>query len=395
MHGNQSIGLFIFAISTASVLSAVIHYYFWRRFVKDTHLSMPWRRVATWAIILLCVGMNSSMFLGRVLSFETGRIVLFIPRIWMGFIMVLLAVLFASDLVKLIWRGARAVRREGPIEPERRIFFSKVVAGVSAFSTAGFSAFAVPKAICNAHIKNVEVALAKLPKALDGFKIAQITDLHIGMSLGGEWLREIVRKTNALNPDAIVITGDMIDGPPERIIEEVAPIQDLKAPQGVFFVTGNHEYYSDILKWMPLFEKMGLKMLHNELVRVGRGDHTFDLAGVDDYRAHNLEPEHGPDLEKAVKGRDPNRELVLLAHQPKAVFEAALHGVGLQLSGHTHGGQLWPFNHLVHLAQPYTRGLNRHTDRTQIYVSEGTGFWGPPMRSGTKSEITLLKLYSA
>jgi hypothetical protein len=269
-----------------------------------------------------------------------------------------------------------------------------MVAGASALSTAGFGAFAVPKAYCNAHIKNVEIGLVKLPKALNGFKIAQLTDLHIGMSLGGEWLKEIVRRTNALKPDAIVITGDMIDGPPERILQEVEPIKELQAPQGVFFVTGNHEYYSDIPKWMPLFEKMGLKMLHNERVSLGRGDDTFDLAGIDDFHATSIEPEHGPDLEKAIKGRDPNRELILLAHQPKAVFEAALHDVGLLVSGHTHGGQLWPFNHLVHLSQPYLSGLNRHNERTQVNVSEGTGFWGPPMRAGTKSEITLLKLRS-
>ncbi len=395
MHGNRSIGLFIFAISVAIALSALIHYYFWRRFVKDTNLTLPWRRVITWTIILLCVAMNSSMFLGRILPFDIGRIVLFIPRIWMGFVIVILGVLWVTDIVKWIWRGTRAVRGEGPLEPERRIFFAKAVAGASALSTVGFAAFAVPKALCNAQIKSVEVALAKLPKALDGFKIAQLTDLHIGLHLGAEWLTEIVKKTNALKPDAIVITGDMIDGPPERIFQEVEPIKGLRATQGVYFVTGNHEYYSDIPKWMPLFEKLGLKILHNEMVSIGWGDHTFDLAGIDDIRAATIEPTHGPDLEKAVRGRDTNRELVLLAHQPKAVFEAALHDVGLLLSGHTHGGQLWPFNYLVYLSQPYRRGLNRHTDRTQVYVSEGTGFWGPPMRAGTKSEITLLELRSA
>jgi hypothetical protein len=189
----------------------------------------------------------------------------------------------------------------------------------------------------------------------------------------------------------VAITGDLVDGSVDELREQVAPLASLKSRQGVYFVTGNHEYYAGVNEWLAHLPTLGVRVLRNERVAVGDGTHTFDLAGVDDWSARGM-PGHGPDLARAVEGRDAARELVLLAHQPRAIHEAAKHGVGLQLSGHTHGGQIWPWNFAVKLQQPYVAGLARHSKDTQLYVSRGTGYWGPPMRLGAPAEITRIRL---
>jgi predicted MPP superfamily phosphohydrolase len=159
----------------------------------------------------------------------------------------------------------------------------------------------------------------------------------------------------------------------------------------VFFVTGNHEYFSGATAWVAELGRLGIRVLRNERVSIGQGEHAFDLAGIDDWSALRHDDGSRPDLPGALAGRDPSRAVVLLAHQPRAVVEAAQHGVDLQLSGHTHGGQIWPFGYLVMLQQPYIAGLHRHGG-TFIYVSPGTGYWGPPMRLGTRAELTRITL---
>jgi predicted MPP superfamily phosphohydrolase len=388
--GSNNFEIFVIAVSVACILSICIHYYIWVRLVRNTQLAKPWKRVLTVGIVCLCIGMNSSMYLGMKLPLSIGQPLLFLPRVWMGMIPCFFIVLVFSDFLKVLRKGFRRVQGEGPLEPERRLFFSRMAAGASTMATGSFACLAVPNALLNVAIIKRDIFLSKLPGALDGFTIAHLTDLHIGSSLGGKWLEDVVARTNQLKPDAVVITGDMLDGTPERILEEVRPIAGLKAPGGVFFATGNHEYYAGVTEWLPILTKdFGLRVLLNERISIGRGNNTFDLAGIPDYHAENLLPGNGPDLEKTLKGRDKNRELILLAHQPRAVYEAAKHDVGLVLSGHTHGGQFWPFGYFVYIRQPYIKGLHRHTDRTQIYINQGTGFWGPPMRAGTKGEITL------
>jgi predicted MPP superfamily phosphohydrolase len=162
----------------------------------------------------------------------------------------------------------------------------------------------------------------------------------------------------------------------------------------VYFVTGNHEYYAGAESWCAHLTSLGLRVLRNERVEIGTADASFDLAGIDDLSGRHFGPGHGADLPRALSGRDSSRELVLLAHQPRVVVEAEQAGVGLQLSGHTHGGQIWPFNFLVRLQQPVISGLER-VGRALIYVSDGTGYWGPPMRLGSRAEITQLTLEAA
>jgi hypothetical protein len=280
-------------------------------------------------------------------------------------------------------------------DPSRRLFLARLTAGVAVGGAAGLTAFAVYGAKGKPLIKEIEVQLARLPRSLSGFTVVQLTDLHLGLTLGRKWVEQVVDRANGLGADLIAITGDLVDGPPEMLWPEVVSLAGLKAPHGVFFVTGNHEYYSGVVEWMPKLAELGMKVLRNERVSIGNGKDSFDLAGVDDFSAKGLAPGHCPDLARALRDRDEGRELVLLAHQPRAIHEAAERAVGLQLSGHTHGGQIWPWSYLVGLNQPYVSGLHRHGDGTQIYVSQGTGYWGPPMRLGTSNEITLIRLISA
>jgi predicted MPP superfamily phosphohydrolase len=244
-------------------------------------------------------------------------------------------------------------------------------------------------------VRSVRVRLERLPRKHDGLRIVQLTDLHVGPTIGREFIEDLVRRTNALNPDIVAITGDLVDGSVPDLHDAVSPLANLKARHGVFFVTGNHEYFSGAEAWLKALSELGIRVLQNERVVIGEGDNAFDLAGIDDRSAARyggLAPSEA--LERALGGRDAERELVLLAHQPRSLLDAQSFGVGLQLSGHTHGGQVWPFGYLVRLQQPFVAGLHRH-GAAQIYVSRGTGYWGPPMRLASPAEITEITLESA
>ena len=236
-------------------------------------------------------------------------------------------------------------------------------------------------------VRRVEIALARWPAALDGFRIAQISDVHIGPVLGRAFAEQLVERANALAPDLIAVTGDLVDGSVEKIGGEVAPFGALRAPHGVYFVTGNHDFYSGVDGWLARVRELGLRVLRNERVAIG-GAEGFDLAGVDDHRG-DWTRGTTEDIAGALAGRDPGRPVVLLAHDPTSFVCAAEAKVDLQLSGHTHGGQIWPFAYLVRLAVPFVAGLYRR-GASQLYVSSGSGFWGPPMRLLAPSEITEL-----
>jgi predicted MPP superfamily phosphohydrolase len=226
---------------------------------------------------------------------------------------------------------------------------------------------------------------------MDGFTILHLSDIHLDLVHGRRWLMEVVTRANALEPDLIAITGDLAEGSVAQFGGDAEPIRELNAPHGVFFVTGNHEYFHDLDGWLEYLANAGVRVLRNERVSIGTDDVCFDLAGVDDHEGERLAPGHGPDLGKALEGRAPQREVVLLAHQPRIIKEAARNDVGLVLSGHTHGGQIWPFSYLVYLQQPYVKGLHEENG-TRLYLSSGTGFWGPPMRLGTTAEMALITL---
>jgi predicted MPP superfamily phosphohydrolase len=319
--------------------------------------------------------------------------------IWMGTAFLLVVVLLASDLIRWFIGGAAYlwVRwMEGgaqPVEdPARRELLAKGVAGAATLTTTALSAVSVSSVLGEIDIKEVGVRLPRLPPELSGLSIVQLTDIHIGPTIGRKVLESVVEKANGAKPDAVVITGDLVDGRVSELRDKVEVLAQLRARYGVYFVTGNHEYYSGVDPWLTELRRLGIRVLRNERVALGDSARSIDLAGIDDAGAARFGNGHGPDLEKALAGRDPERELIVLAHQPKAIAEVSAMKAGLQLSGHTHGGQIFPFNAVVALVQPYVSGLHHHNELTQIYVSRGTGYWGPPMRLLAPAEVTKLVL---
>ena len=246
-----------------------------------------------------------------------------------------------------------------------------------------------------AQVRKVDVPIEGLPAALQGFTIAQISDIHVGPTVKGPYLQSIVNAVNRLDADAVAITGDLVDGRVTDLHGDVKPLTDLRSRHGTFFVTGNHEYYSGAAEWMQALRKLGLKVLNNEHVVLEHDGAQLVMAGVADFGAHHFEESHRSDPQRAIGGAPASAGLrVLLAHQPRSAQGAADAGFDVQLSGHTHGGQVWPFNHFVPLQQPFTAGLHR-LKQLWVYVSRGTGYWGPPVRFGAPSEITRLRLVTA
>lgn len=244
-------------------------------------------------------------------------------------------------------------------------------------------------------VVDVEVPLPGLPPALHGFTIAQISDVHIGPTIKRDFLRAIVEIVNSLHADLVAVTGDLVDGSVEKLAVHVEPLAQLRARHGAYFVTGNHEYYSGAPAWVAELRRLGLHVLLNEHVLLRHEGASLLLAGVTDYSAHRFDPAQRSDPQAALAGAPKDvRPRVLLAHQPRSAAAAADAGFDLQLSGHTHGGQFWPWNFFVRLQQPFTAGLNR-LGRLWIYTSRGSGYWGPPKRLGVPSEIARVRLVPA
>jgi len=249
------------------------------------------------------------------------------------------------------------------------------------------------KALEAPHLVEIDIQLKELPKELNGLRIVQLSDIHIGPTLGRAFMESIVARTNALEADLIVITGDLVDGSTMHLASEVEAVFRLKAPLGVFFITGNHEFISGVDSWVTHLREGGIEVLENATIPIEHQGESFNLVGIEDWDSARFHRTRRPNLPKALKGVDTSLPTILLAHQPKAILEASELGIDLQLSGHTHGGQFAPFNWLIFLDQPYRNGLYQRGD-TQLYINEGTGYWGPPLRIGTRSEITHITLLS-
>ena len=237
----------------------------------------------------------------------------------------------------------------------------------------------------------VSVPISNLPKELEGLQIAQISDLHVGITIKRAYVERVVQQVNELEAPIIAFTGDLADGLVSAIRDEVAPLRDLYAPYGKYFVTGNHEYYAGVEDWVEEIDRLGFTVLINSHRILTHGNKSFFLAGVTDYSGGYFLKSHISNPKRAIDGAGPDNVKILLAHQPRSVFAAAKAGFDLQISGHTHGGQYIPWNIFIELYQPFTKGLHKY-EKTWIYVNRGTGYWGPPMRLGVPSEITLITL---
>ena len=379
------------ALFLTIVLVVVVggHLYLYRRLFRDTTSDRRIRRIGALALTLA----GASLFLARSVftRFHTGwgDALAFAAWCWMGvglYLGMSLAVFHSWRRVDG-WRRARA--GAPPVSPDRRQFLARAAVGGAGLVAAGFSAYGVRRAFAPPSIDEVAVRMPRLHRAFDGLRIVQVSDVHIGDVLGRPFLEEMVRRCNALRPDLVAVTGDLVDGRLSQLGSTISALQDLRSRWGTYFITGNHEFYSGDVEWCTGLDRMGVTVLRNRTVSLRDGNARLDLVGVDDYGQKDRP--RGWDLESALAARDPEHPAVLLAHQPRAVEDAVEKGIGLQLSGHTHGGQLFPMTGVVAALWRYSAGLYRVGDG-HVYVHRGTGFWGPPMRIGSPPEIAVITL---
>jgi len=378
------------ALCVASGILAASHVYLIQRLVLDAGVEPPWRGVLTLAIALL----GATLVLQPIAERRLGRVrwLAWPASLWMGFGFLLLVGVASTDA--LLWAtGTPALAASTGLDPiSREPVAALRAAGVLTLALLA-GAIGLRGGLRPPQLRRVRFAIERWPAALEGFRIVQISDIHIGPILDRRFAAQLVRRVNALAPDLIAVTGDLVDGNARHLADEVAPFASLRATHGVYFVTGNHDHLSGAPSWVDVVERLGMRPLRNCRVSVGAGDASFDLVGVDDHHGHWIGG-GGEDLDAALAGRDPRRPAVLLAHDPSTFRKARRCDIDLQLSGHTHGGQIWPFGFLVRLVIPWVSGCHRD-GRAQLYVSRGTGFWGPPMRLRAPAEITEITLHAA
>ena len=431
------------------VALALLHGYLWWRLVRSTTRPGRARRALTWLTVVLALLPAAAVLSRRDLSLSAQAPLAWVGFTWLGIAFYAFLALLALEPVRVLlnrrarveparhltgvgrpggrpdergpeasaggggsgsvqdgdgtWprggpedrdvEGRGAIREDrGVPDPSRRLFIARslaVTAGAVALGTAGTGVYLANSAPV---VRRVPVTLPRLDPALDGLRIVTFSDGHLSATYGGRRFERLVEIVNEQRPDVVAIVGDLVDGELAELREEVAPLADLVSDQGVYFVTGNHEYFVDTTAWLRHLPTLGVEVLRNERVPLTRGGASVDLAGIDDRTAAGSGlPGHGADLDAALDGRDDATPVVLMAHQPVQVEQARAAGVDLQLSGHTHGGQLWPFDYAIRLDQPAVEGLSRHGD-TQLYVTSGAGYWGPPMRVGARPEVTVVEL---
>jgi hypothetical protein len=366
-------------------LLVLLHVYIGIRLMPDLGLGLTGTLAGTVLLVLstvlVPVGLLSSSLRRRRWSEQLA----WIGLLAMGLFSSLIVSTFLRDLVLL------ALRVAGAGSPAVNYYSALAVPLIALGVT--FIGFVNARRV--ARVKRVEVPIEGLPEALHGYSIAQISDIHVGPTIKRPYLNAIVNRVNALDADAIAVTGDLVDGSVQRLALHTQPLARLSAPDGTFFVTGNHEYYSGAEEWIAELRRLGLTVLLNQHVVRERGGASLMIAGVADYSAHHFNPAHRSDPVLAAAGAPPGLAVkILLAHQPRSAPAAAEAGFDLQLSGHTHGGQFFPWNLFVPLQQPFVAGLHR-VRRLWVYTSRGTGYWGPPKRFGAPSEITLVRLVPA
>ncbi|MGA5313622.1 metallophosphoesterase [Streptomyces pseudogriseolus] len=436
----------VFVLVALLVVAVLVtgNWYVWRRLFRDTTAGPgPVRRIGAAVIVggwLLFIG---GMVASRTEApFTLQRVLAWPGYLWLALTLYLLLALLVGELVRPVLRrvlerrAAGASEREAEAEPEpardpipagrtaegaaetaekpadgavtggavaggstavgaagagdgpsRRLFVSRVVGGAAAAAAVGTVGYGTYGVLRGPKVKRVTVPLAKLPRAAHGYRIAVVSDIHLGPVLGRGFAQKVVDTINSTQPDLIAVVGDLVDGSVKDLGPAAAPLAQLTARHGSFFVTGNHEYFSGAEQWVEEVRRLGLHPLENARTELPH----FDLAGVNDVAGED--EGQGPDFARALGDRDRARACVLLAHQPVQIHDAVDHGVDLQLSGHTHGGQLWPGNLIASGANPTLAGLDRYGD-TQLYVSRGAGAWGPPTRVGAPSDITVIELAS-
>jgi uncharacterized protein len=373
------------------LFSLLLHGYVGLRLLPSLE-AWPWAGLAVAVLLAASAALLPLSLMGRKLRWPAARTAL----AWSGmlamglfsslFVLTVLrdALLLVVAAVAVVWPGWLVLDRVAPASAWAVLALAGSVTLLGAWNARRTAA-----------VVRVDVPVAGLPDALHGFTIAQISDIHVGPTIRGGYLRAIVDRVNRLEADMVAVTGDLVDGSVSELAGHVAPLAALASRHGTFFVTGNHEYYSGAHAWIAELRRLKVQVLLNEHVVLRHGGSQVVVAGVTDHSAHHFDPAHRSDPRAAVQGAPVDAALsLLLAHQPRSVMAAVGLGFDLQLSGHTHGGQFWPWNHFVRYQQPFTAGLHRLRG-LWVYTSRGTGYWGPPKRFGAPSEITCLRMVPA
>ena len=396
-------------VAVVFLVIALIHLYLWKRLVRDT-LRPGWaRRAGGLAVVLLAVLVPATLIGTRT---GAAKWLAWPGYLWIALMFYLLVALIVLEVPRLVlglFTRARttanaeqaAMAHAGPrtstatVEApatstekpgvERRLLLARSAAIVAGLTATGITGYGVRTALGSPRLDRVEFPLAKLPRSLDGTRLAVVSDIHLGALTGLRRVGRIVDLINSVNADIVCVVGDLVDGTVEELGRFAEPLAGIRSRRGAYFVTGNHEYYSGFAPWVQEVARLGVRPLRNERVELG----GLDLAGVNDLNGTGFGD--APDFGKALGNRDTTRPVVLMAHQPIAAHDAAPYGVDLQVSGHTHGGQMVPFNLVVRMAQPIVSGLGR-VDGVPVYVTNGAGFWGPPVRVGAPPQITVIDL---
>ncbi|MEU9111790.1 metallophosphoesterase [Streptomyces sp. NPDC048483] len=419
----------IFALILVPVLGVFggVHRYLWCRLVRDTTApGSRVRRTGTVAAFALPVIALAALLAGRLgAPFALQQVLAWPGYLWLALVLYLVLALLVGEVVRGVWlravrergAGARTAPAVAPVTapasepspssapspatllppdtpatqplpaPPRRLFVARAVAAGASLAAVATVGYGAATTLRGPRVKRVTVPLAKLPRAAHGFRIAVVSDIHLSPVLGRAHTRRIVDTINRTSPDLVAIVGDLVDGSVPDLGPAAEPLRELQSRQGAYFVTGNHEYYSGAAQWVDYVRELGVHPLENARTELP----GFDLAGINDLAG---ESEHaGPDYRRALGGRDTTRAVVLLAHQPVTIHDTVRHGVDLQLSGHTHGGQMWPVTYLAAATNPTVAGLARYGD-TQLYVTRGAGAWGPPVRVGAPPDVTIVELAS-
>jgi predicted MPP superfamily phosphohydrolase len=295
------------------------------------------------------------------------------------------------DIVHLILSLVHKFGFTGSVDPFRRGFLSQGVSLGLLGASGGIAGLGFLEVGSGPKVKEITVPVEGLPSELNGLRIAQISDLHVGPTIRKEYVQNVVSKVLSLNADLIAVTGDLADGTPTHLESHLLPLANLKAPLGTYYVTGNHEYYWGADQWLKKVTQLGFTPLINENKVVTTRGRKILIGGVTDTSSHQFIPSHQSSPRKAAETKEDCSFKVLLAHRPDSCFAAVSEGFHLQLSGHTHAGQFFPWNLLVRLAHKYYQGLNRH-ENMWVYVNAGTGYWGPPHRFAVPAEVTLIRL---
>jgi len=297
-----------------------------------------------------------------------------------------IGILFLTFCVAILYDIKHTLLKKAPISQNRREVLKKSLDYIALAGAIGITGRAIYEAK-TIELEKVDIKLKNLKKS---YSIVQLSDVHIGGIIDKEFIKKMVERVNNLNPDIVVITGDLVDISLKYAMPALNELKNLNTQYGTYFIIGNHEYHHGLEDIIKTINSLGIKTLENENLYIGEKNNGFNLLGVYDYFGYRLN-HYKPDLNKALDGIDKNSPSILLAHQPIFIKEVKS-DIDLVLSGHTHGGQLYPFRALVKIVQPYIAGLYQHNKNTQIYVNKGTGFWGPPMRLGASSEITYITI---